>query len=131
MALVLPGRIADTVSAALERAYDVSGESDLTAQFENIAAQLVDEYWNANQRDMLDIVDGSFLEEYDDFNLGVAFRNAAVFSTTYSLLPRCGLESDDYFEREDFLSIFDFNTPVTVCALGTAVSEINQKDKKP
>jgi len=94
---------------------------------EKVAAQLADEYWNEHQRDMLYIVADSFLEDYDDFNVGVAFRNAATVSITYSLMSRCGLEPETYFEHEDFLSIFDFNTPSTVAALGTAVSEINQQ----
>ena len=117
----------DAVSAMLERNYDVSGRSGLADQLERVAAQLADEYWNEHQRDMLDIVEDSFLEEYDDFNIGVAFRNAATVSITYSLMARCGLEPENYFEHEDFLSIFDFNTPSTVAALGTAVSEVNQQ----
>ena len=117
----------DSVTAMLERNYEVPGTAGLAEQLERVAAQLADEYWNANQRDMLDIVEDSFLEEYDDFNIGVAFRNAATVSITYSLMSRCGLEPENYFEHEDFLSIFDFNTPATVAALGTAISEINQR----
>jgi len=94
---------------------------------ERIAGQLANEYWQDHQYDILHIVDGSFLEEYDDFNIGVQFRNAATVSMTYALMSRCGLEPDDYFEHEDFLSIFDFNTPDTVAALGTAVSEGSQR----
>jgi len=117
----------DSVTAMLERNYEVPGVDGLADQLERVAAQLADEYWNANQRDILDIVENSFMEEYDDFNVGVAFRNAATVSITYSLMSRCGLEPENYFEHEDFLSIFDFNTPATVAALGTAVSEINQR----
>ena len=117
----------DSVTAMLERNYDVSGKDGLADQLEKVAAQLADEYWNEHQRDMLYIVADSFLEDYDDFNVGVAFRNAAAVSITYSLMSRCGLEPEHYFEHEDFLSIFDFNTPSTVAALGTAVSEINQQ----
>ena len=117
----------NAVTAMLERNYDVSGSDGLADQLERVAAQLADEYWNDHQRDIFDIVDDSFLEEYDDFNIGVAFRNAATVSITYSLMSRCGLEPQDYFEHEDFLSIFDFNTPATVAALGTAVSEVNQQ----
>jgi hypothetical protein len=117
----------DAVSAMLERSYDVSGEHGFQDQLERVAAQLADEYWNEHSRDMLDILEDSFLEEYDDFNVGVQFRNAATVSITYALMARCGLEPDDYFEHEDFLSVFDFNTPVTVNALGTVVSEINQQ----
>ncbi len=117
----------DSVTAMLERNYDVSGRDGLADQLEKVAARLADEYWNEHQRDMLYIVADSFLEDYDDFNVGVAFRNAATVSITYSLMSRCGLEPETYFEHEDFLSIFDFNTPSTVAALGTAVSEINQQ----
>ena len=117
----------DSVAAMLERNYEVSGERGLADQLERVAAQLADAYWNEHQQDMLDILEDSFLEEYDDFNVGVQFRNAATVSITYALMSRCGLEPDDYFAHEDFLSVFDFNTPETVAALGTAVSEINQQ----
>ena len=111
----------DTVSAALEQRFDVSG-SDLVEQFEKIAAQLAAEYWDDHQQDILRIVDGSFLEEYDEFNIGAQFRNAATVSIAYTLMSRCGLEPENYFEHEDFLSIFDFNTQDTITELGTAVS---------
>ena len=38
-------------------------------------------------------------------------------------MSRCGLEPEQYFSHEDFMAIFDFNTPATVGALGTAVSQ--------
>ena len=117
----------DAVTAALERRFEVTSENGLADQLECIAAQLVDEFWNAHQRDILNIVEDSFLEEYDDFNIGVAFRNAAVVSTTYVLLSRCGMEPGDYFEHEDFLNVFDFNTPQTVAALGTAISQSSEQ----
>ena len=116
----------EVVSAALEQRFDVSGESGLADQLERVAAQLVDEYWHDNWRDIVGIVDGSFLEGYDDFNIGAAFRNAAVVSTTYALLSRCGMQPGDYFEHEDFLNVFDFNTPQTVAALGTAISQSSE-----
>ena len=113
----------EVVSAALEQRFDVSGENGLADQLERVAAQLVDEYWHDNWRDIVGIVDGSFLEDYDEFNIGAAFRNAVVVSTTYALLSRCGMQPGDYFEHEDFLNVFDFNTPQTVAALGTAISQ--------
>ena len=116
----------EVVSAALEQRFDVSGENGLADQMGRVAAQLVDEYWHDNWRDIVGIVDGSFLEGYDDFNIGAAFRNAAVVSTTYALLSRCGMQPGDYFEHEDFLNVFDFNTPQTVAALGTAISQSSE-----
>ena len=117
----------ESVSAMLERNYGIPSGANLREQFEAVATQLAREYWDDNKRDILDILEDSFLEEYDEFNVGVAFRNAAEVSITYSLLSRCGLNPNDYFEHEDFMSVFDFNTPETAGALGTAVSGINQQ----
>ena len=116
----------EVVSAALEQRFDVSGENGLADQLERVAAQIVDEYWHDNWCDIVGIVDGSFLEDYDEFNIGAAFRNAAAVSTTYALLSRCGMQPGDYFEHEDFLNVFDFNTPQTVAALGTAISQSSE-----
>ena len=116
---------ADAVSAMLESRYGVDGKGGLPDQLERIASQLAEEYWRDYKRDILAIVDDSFLYGYDEFNVGAAFQSAAVVSIAYSLMSRCGLEADDRFEHEDFLSIFDFNTPEAAAELGTAVSRIN------
>ena len=116
----------DSVQAMLERTYDVSGD-DLAGQLTEVAGKLAEEYWTEHQQDFFYIVDGSFLEEYDEFNIGVQFKAAATVSITYALMSRCGLEPERYFDHEDFMAIFDFNTPSTIGALGTAVSQINQQ----
>ena len=115
------------VSSMLEKNYGVPAGESLAVQLEAVASQLAREYWEDNRRDILGILEDSFLEEYDEFNVGVAFRNAAEVSISYSLMLRCGLEPENYFEHEDFMSVFDFNTPETAGALGTAVSGINQQ----
>ena len=46
----------EVVSAALEQRFDVSGENGLADQMERVAAQLVDEYWHDNRRDIVGIV---------------------------------------------------------------------------
>ena len=114
------------VMAMLERNYDVSG-SDLPQQLADVAAGLAEEYWTDHRQDILYIVDGSFLEEYDEYNIEVQFKSAATVSITYALMSRCGLEPEQYFSHEDFMPIFDFNTPAVIGALGTAVSQANQQ----
>ena len=114
------------VMAMLERNYDVGG-SDLPQQLADVAAKLAEEYWADHRRDILPIVDGSFLEEYDEYNIEVQFKSAATVSITYALMSRCGLEPEQYFSHEDFMPIFDFNTPAVIGALGTAVSQANQQ----
>ena len=122
----LEERHLDSVQAMLERTYDVYGD-DLAGQLTKVAGKLAEEYWTEHQQDFFYIVDGSFLEEYDEYNIGVQFKAAATVSITYALMSRCGLEPERYFDHEDFMAIFDFNTPSTIGALGTAVSQINQQ----
>ena len=122
----LEERHLDSVQVMLERTYDVSGD-DLAGQLTEVAGKLAEEYWTEHQQDFFYIVDGSFLEEYDEYNIGAQFKAAATVSITYALMSRCGLEPERYFDHEDFMAIFDFNTPSTIGALGTAVSQINQQ----
>ena len=114
------------VLAMLERNYGVVGD-DLAQQLTDVAGKLASEYWDDHQRDFRYIVDGSFLAEYDDYNIEVQFKSAATVSIAYALMSRCGLDTEQYFQHEDFMPIFDFNTPATVGALGAAVSQINQQ----
>ena len=114
------------VSAMLERNYGVAGD-DLAQQLTDVAGKLASEYWDEHQQDFRYIVDGSFLEEYDELNIEVQFKSAATVSIAYALMSRCGLDTEQYFQHEDFMPIFDFNTPATVGALGAAVSQINQQ----
>ena len=117
----------DAVAATMERNYDVSGSNGIIEQMESAATQLAKEYWKDHKRDILYNIDDSYLDGYDEFNTEVQFRNAAKVSITYMLMSRCGLEPEAYLEPEDFMPVFDFNTPAAVAALGTAVSEISQQ----
>ena len=114
------------VSAMLERNYGVA-DDDLAQQLIDVAEKLASEHWDEHQQDFHYIVDGSFLEEYDELNIEVQFKSAATVSIAYALMSRCGLDTEQYFQHEDFMPIFDFNTPATVGALGAAVSQVNQQ----
>lgn len=116
----------NVVASALDVHFGVEPRVSLAEQLEVVAAQLADEYWLDNSGDILGIVDGSFLEGYDEFTVGVKFRNAAVVSLTHSLLTRCGFEPDNYLTPENFEDVFEWNTPEAASALGMAVSSINQ-----
>ena len=123
----LDERHMDAVAEMLARNYDISGNDTLADKFEQTAAKLAAEYWQEHHRDIADIVNNSFLEEYDIDSLGMQFRSAAAVSITYSLMSRCGMNPVEHFEHEDFLAIFDFNAPDTIAALGTAVSDISEQ----
>ena len=115
------------VAAALEQSYEIPGNGGLVEQLEIIAATLSAQYWSDYREDVLDIVDGSLLAAYDDDTIGVQFRTAATISVAYTLLSRCGLAPEKVLHHEDFMPIFDFNTPATIGALGTAVSQLSEQ----
>ena len=113
------------VSEMLAREYGVRHER-ITQQIADICGKLVDSYWDNNSGDILDIVDGSLLMDYDEAGQEFQFKSAAAISILYTVLERCGLEPDGHFDRDDFQAIFSFSTPAAVYALGTAVSECSR-----
>ena len=113
------------VSEMLAREYGVQQEN-LGQQIADICGRLVDSYWDNNSGDILDIVDGSFLMDYDEAGQEFQFKSAAAISITYAVLERCGFEPEGHFDRDDFQAIFSFSTPAAVYALGTAVSECSR-----
>ena len=115
------------VTTALEREYGVSAENGLVGQLRSIAAGMVEEYWLQNQADILAEVYGSALSRLPKEDIAASYLEAAEVSIAYTLLSRCGLEPNIYFEHEEFLSIFDFNTPATVATLGAAVSDCSEQ----
>ena len=113
------------IADMLEQEYDVSANHGLHFQLAEIAQRQASAYWQDHQQDVFRIVDGSFLEEYDEINVRESFRRATSISVCYTLQARCGLDVDSQFEHEDFLNVFDWNTPDAVAVLGTAVSQIS------
>lgn len=106
--------------------FGVNGDN-LADGFYNIAKDLAAEYYDNHKEDLPYFAENSFLEDYDEDNLKAAFENAATVSIAYTLMKRCGLDTESYFEHEDFLPIFDFNTSAAVSLLGTAVSEQSEQ----
>ena len=75
-------------------------------------------------QDLRECREDSLLEELDDLNLEVFYRDALEVSVAYMLMTRLGLRADDYFTADEFAHVYEFNTPPTVNALGIATSDI-------
>ena len=114
------------ISKMLNDKYNAEG-SGIYDQISDAVKKSAKEYWTGNRKNILDIVANSFLEDYDEYNIEVEFVEAVNVSAMYAVLSRCDLEPDEYFEHEDFLTVFDFNTEGTIAELGTATSIINQR----
>ena len=114
------------VSEMLAATYGISGER-VSQQLADVAGKLVADYWDNNSGDILAIVDGSLLMDYDEAGVEMQFKSAAAISVTYTLLERCGFEPAGWFDKDDFQAIYNFSTPDCVYALGAAVSDMSRE----
>ena len=114
------------VSEMLSKTYGISGER-VSQQLADVAGKLVADYWDNNSGDILAIVDGSLLMDYDEAGVEMQFKSAAAISVTYTLLERCGFEPAGWFDKDDFQAIYNFSTPDSVYVLGAAVSDMSRE----
>ena len=76
--------------------------------------------------ELLRMIGGSNLEEYDDFNVKVWFENLLEMSVAYTTLTRLGFDPNDYLDKADFSTVLDFNTPHAIVQLGTATADLSE-----
>ena len=115
--------------AVIERLSDRFGDVEST----DLASVLMETAKNAVEDNLQDYMpqlksctQDSLLEELDEYNIEVIYRQLAVNSVAYMLMSRCGIDTEAVFEREDFAEIINFNTPATINALGIATSDISE-----
>lgn len=116
----------EAVAHALETQYGSAAKLGIAGQLEEIAMQQSMDYWQWHQDELRGIVDGSFLEGYDELNLEIAFRNTAAASVKYMLLSRCNLAREYQVEPEELAGVLEWNTSAASGALGSAISELSE-----
>ena len=115
------------VIEALENSFgELSEKQDLAAALLSAAKNAVEDNMTDYLSELHYYKENSFLEELDDLNVEVTYRNALQNSIGYMLLSRCGIDPGEYFSDDDFRCVLDFNTPQTLNALGTATGDISQ-----
>lgn len=117
---VQPGQEADVIESLENRFGELESKGNLASALLSTAKNAVEDNMPDYLSDLLISREGSFLEELDDLNVEVAYRNALQASVGYIFLTRCGLNADEYLGREDFAPLLNFNTPETVNAIGVA-----------
>lgn len=113
--------------AVMERLSDRFGDvesTDLASALMETAKNAVEDNLQDYYSQLRDCTKDSFLEELDDFNIEVIYRRLAANSVAFMLISRCGLDTNEFFDREDFADIVNFNTPATINAIGIATSDI-------
>lgn len=113
----------ELVMERLRDTFGIDGSGDLGDLLMETAEKLVQESYGEYLPDLLYEREDSFLEELDDFNVEVLFRNTLRASVQYAVLSRCGLDVSRYLDAEDFREITNFNTTAALACLGTAVSQ--------
>lgn len=113
--------------AVMERLSDRFGDvesTDLASALMETAKNAVEDNLQDYFSQLKDCTKDSFLEELDDFNIEVIYRRLAANSVAFMLISRCGLDTNEFFDRDDFADIVNFNTPATINAIGIATSDI-------
>lgn len=75
-------------------------------------------------QDLFYATEGSFLEEVDNDIVASIYKNVVANSVAYMMMSRLGVDTDGYFELDDFRDVTNFNTQETLNALGFATSDI-------
>ena len=114
----------------LERLESIYGETDtqtgFTERIREIAGRIAEECYQELAMDMEYLKEDSFLEELDEFNIGVRIRETLGDSIAYTVLKRCGMSEEEIAGEISFPYISDFNTVETLSQLGSNVSDYSK-----
>ena len=103
---------------------DLENKNNLADSIINSVTNLVEDNFQDYYSDFTSIVNNSYLEELDELNLELYFKNMIKNSISYMVLKRCGIDPKEYFDVEDFRNIVNFNTTEVISRLGIATSDI-------
>ena len=113
------------VAEAMERRFGPTEETDIGWALMEQVSRAVNEVYRDHLQDLAYDAENSLLEELDDLNLEVRFRNLLTASVQYTVLTRCGLDPSDYLEDADLSGISEFSTPAVLHHLGDAASNLS------
>ena len=115
------------VSESLQASFgDVEEPRDFPHLLMDISGYAVEDNLSDYLMELNAVKAGSFLEELDDTSLEAWLKTTLKSSVAFMALSRVGYEPRQYFDREDFSHLFDFNTLEVISVLGAAVSDISE-----
>ena len=103
--------------------YGLSQTDSMNAALLELAQQLTADNLDEAMDGLAYEVKDTFLEELDEDNIRVRFRELMTNSIFYTLSRRCGQEPMDVLDDDEFIRIVDFNKLSVLSFLGNAVSE--------
>ncbi len=102
-------------------------KDDFASSLMELTERAVGEHYREFLHDLNYDLEDSFLEGIDELNMDVAFRNAVTTSVQYMVLTRCGIDTREYLDEDDFRGITDFNTPAVFSHLGNAINLVSNE----
>ena len=112
-----------TILDHLADTYGLSQTDSMNTALLELAQQLTADNLDEAMDGLAYEVADTFLEELDEDNIRVRFRELMTNSIFYTLSRRCGQEPMDVLDDDDFIRIVDFNKLPVLSFLGNAVSE--------
>ena len=112
-----------TILDHLADTYGLSQTDSMNTALMELAQQLTADNLDEAMDGLAYEVADTFLEELDEDNIRVRFRELMTNSIFYTLSRRCGQEPMDVLDDDDFIRIVDFNKLPVLSFLGNAVSE--------
>ena len=117
----------EAVSESLQDSFgEIDGAIDFPHLLIEISKNAVDDNLSDYLSDLNAVKGDSFLEDLDDTSLEVWLKDTLKSSVAFMALSRTGYDPHEYFSREDFEHIFDFNTNSVISVLGSATSDISE-----
>ncbi len=118
---------ADVLSSLSKFEIKTNEKDSLENVILGLAKTLAARYYNDNKQDILFSAEGSLLEESDEYNIGLAFRETLAASLAYCVMSRCNMDADSYMDKKDFKAILLFDSSSNIYTLGEAVSKLSEQ----
>lgn len=117
----------EAVSESLQDSFgEIDGAIDFPHLLIEISKNAVEDNLSDYLSDLNTVKGDSFLEDLDETSLEVWLKDTLKSSVAFMALSRTGYDPHEYFSREDFEHIFDFNTNSVISVLGSATSDISE-----
>ena len=115
----------DDVIESLENTFgELENKDSLADAVMSAAKNAVEDNIPDYLSDLMYAADDSFLYGLSEDMITSMYRKAVTNSVAYMMMTRLGIDTEPYFETEDFSVITNFNTPEALNALGIASSDI-------
>ena len=115
----------DSVIETLESSFgELERKNSLGNAIMSAAQNAVEDNLPDYLSDLVDGVENSFLEELNEDMISNIYKKVVTNSVAYMMMVRLGIDTEEYFEVDDFRDVTNFNTQETLNALGIATSDI-------